>query len=78
MVLNMSLAIAYGVAKASILCLHRRLSGRAHSAREATGTRACRIRTDAPKLFALTYASLKDDELKAYIEFNRTKGGQIQ
>ena len=31
------------------------------------------LRTDTPKLFALTYASLKDDELKAYIEFNRTK-----
>lgn len=73
MVLNMSLAIAYGVAKASNPVLTVDFQAvRTQLAKQLAPVLA-ELRTDTPKLFALTYASLKDDELKAYIEFNRTK-----
>lgn len=72
MVLNMALAVTYGVAKASNPVLTVDFKAIRSLLANQLAPVLAEVRTDTPKLFALTYAPLTDEELKAYIEFNRS------
>lgn len=70
--LNMAFALAYGVAKANNPVLTVDFKAVRSLLANQLAPMLAELRTDTPKLFALTYAALDDEELKAYIEFNRS------
>lgn len=70
--LNMAVAVAYGVAKASNPVLTMDFKAVRTILAAQMEPLLAELSAEMPKLFALAYLTLKDEELGSYVEFNRS------